>query len=460
MFEPLQTIRSEGCLSQATHPHCRPSRVTSPGKLHLYQILSLLIVLCAAFSYINHRFIRWAPTIGIMALSLITSVALLLTANVYPPFHDFSVRLIGSVDFHTLLMRMMLGFLLFAGGFHLNAQRLAQQKWPILVLATAGTIMSTFLVGSAFYFLFVLFAIKIPFIICLLFGSLISPTDPIAVLAILKRAGIPESLELKIAGESLFNDGVAVVLFTSIMDVALCSNGSFVIGPVAWLFAKEALGGAALGAALGWLGYLVLNSIDDYKVETLMTLAIVMGGYLFADFLHVSGPIAMVIAGIITGNTGKQATIDHTRDYLGHFWILIDEIGNGVLFLLVGLEMLVIDKNGLVIGIGCIGILVVLLARWISVALPVLSLRRWLPFERHAIALLTWGGLRGGLSVAMALSLPGTMYRDAFVSITYVIVVFSIIVQGLTIGKLAKIISPPPTIANADERRPNASGNL
>ena len=408
----------------------------------LYQILSLLIVLCAVFSYINHRFIRWSPTIGIMVLSLSTSVLLLLTANVYPPFHDFSIRVIGAIDFHTLLMKMMLSFLLFAGGFQLNAHRLAAQKWPILVLATAGTLMSTFLVGGAFYLLFSVFGISIPFIICLLFGSLISPTDPIAVLAILKRAGIPESLELKIAGESLFNDGVAVVLFTSILDVALSSNGSFEIGPVAWLFVKEAFGGALLGAALGWLGYLALRSIDDYKIETLITVAIVMGGYMLADTLHISGPIAMVIAGIITGNTGKQARVDHARDYVGRFWELADEILNAVLFLLVGLEMLVIDKSAIIIGIGAIGIFVVLSARWVAVALPVLSLRRWLPFERHAIALLTWGGLRGGLSVAMALSLPETMYRDTFVTITYVIVVFSIIVQGLTIGKLGKALIP------------------
>lgn len=409
--------------------------------MHLYEVLSLLVVLCAFFSYLNHRFIKWPPTIGIMVLSLGTSVLLLLTANIFRPFHDFSVSLIGSIDFHTLLMRMMLGFLLFAGGFHLNAQRLAQQRWPILVLATAGTLMSTLLVGGAFYALFSLFGISIPFIICLLFGSLISPTDPIAVLAILKRAGIAESLELKIAGESLFNDGVAVVLFTSLLDVAASGSG-FELGPVAWLFVKEAFGGALLGAALGWVGHLILNSIDDYKVETLVTLAIVMGGSLLADRLHLSGPIAMVIAGIITGNTGKQATIDHARDYLGHFWILVDEILNGVLFLLVGFEMLVVDKSGIVLVIGGIGIAVVLLARWISVALPVLSMRRWLPFERHAIALLTWGGLRGGLSVAMALSLPEAAHRDTFVTITYVIVVFSITVQGLTIGKLGKLAKP------------------
>lgn len=417
----------------------------------LYKILSLIIVLCAAFSYINHRFIKWPPTIGIMVLSLLTSVLLVVTSNFFPSIHYYVASIVGSIDFHTLLMKMMLGFLLFAGGFHLNAHRLAQQRWPILTLATIGILISTFLVGGAFYFLFSMFGISIPFIICLLFGSLISPTDPIAVLAILKRAGIPESLELKIAGESLFNDGVAVVLFTSIMDVALSSNGEVVVSTVVWLFIKEAIGGALLGASLGYIGYLVLRSIDDYKVETLMTVAIVMGGYLFADFLHISGPIAMVIAGIITGNTGKQLKVDHSRNYVGHFWHLIDEILNAVLFLLIGFEMLVINKNPVIMSIGFIGIAVVLAARFISVAIPVSILKRRLKFEPYAITLLSWGGLRGGLSVAMALSLPVDMYRESFVTITYVIVVFSIVVQGLTIGKLGKLAIPKDAISPGDK---------
>jgi CPA1 family monovalent cation:H+ antiporter len=339
-------------------------------------------------------------------------------------------------------MKIMLSFLLFAGGFHLNAHRLAAQKWPILVLATVGILISTFLVGGAFYLLFSLFGIHVPFIACLLFGSLISPTDPIAVLAILKSAGIPESLELKIAGESLFNDGVAVVLFTTILQVAMSSNSNFELSSAFGLFAREALGGALMGAGLGSLGYLALKSIDNYKIETMITLAIVMGGYLLADKLHVSGPIAMVVAGIITGNTGKQAVVDHSRDYVGRFWELIDEILNAFLFLLIGFEMLVINKDPVLMGIGAIGIVVVLLSRWISVALPVLALRRRLPFERHAIALLTWGGLRGGLSVAMALSIPLALERETFVTITYVIVVFSIVVQGLTVGRLGRLASP------------------
>ena len=410
--------------------------------MDLYQVCSLIIVFCALFSYINHRFIKWPPTIAIMVLSLLCSVVLILCERFVPAIHSYAVRLISSIDFEALLMKIMLSFLLFAGGFHLNAHRLAAQKWPILVLATVGILISTFLVGGAFYLLFSLFGIHVPFIACLLFGSLISPTDPIAVLAILKSAGIPESLELKIAGESLFNDGVAVVLFTTILQVAMSSNSNFELSSAFGLFAREALGGALMGAGLGYLGYLALKSIDNYKIETMITLAIVMGGYLLADKLHVSGPIAMVVAGIITGNTGKQAVVDHSRDYVGRFWELIDEILNAFLFLLIGFEMLVINKDPVLMGIGAIGIVVVLLSRWISVALPVLALRRRLPFERHAIALLTWGGLRGGLSVAMALSIPLALERETFVTITYVIVVFSIVVQGLTVGRLGRLASP------------------
>lgn len=407
--------------------------------MSFYQVLTLIIVLCAVFSYINHRFIQWPPTIGIMVLSLGTSLLLVLSAGVFPGLHQFATGVIASLDFHTLLMKAMLSFLLFAGGFHLNAQRLAQQKWPVLLLATAGTLISTFLIGGLFYGLFQVFHTELPFILCLLFGALISPTDPIAVLAILKRAGIQESMELKIAGESLFNDGIAVVLFTSILEVAINGSGGFSFSSVSLLFLQEAVGGALFGLALGFVGYQALKSIDNYQVETLITIAMVMGGYLLADTLHLSGPIAMVVAGIYTGNTSRQQEVpDTTHYYLGRFWELIDELFNAVLFLLVGFEMLVIDKSATVILIGIIGIAIVLLSRWISVALPVTLLRRSMVFEKGAIALLTWGGLRGGLSVAMALSLPGNMHRDAFVTITYVIVVFSIVVQGLTIGKLAK----------------------
>ena len=284
----------------------------------------------------------------------------------------------------------MLSFLLFAGAIHINARKLKKERWPVLVLSTLGILISTTLVGGMTWGLFGLFHLPIPFIYCLLFGALISPTDPIAVLAILKEAKIPSSLELKISGESLFNDGVAVVVFVTLLDAARTGVSTVDFLTVGKLFLQEAVGGLLFGALLGYIGYYALRSIDDYKVEVLVTLAIVMGGYLIAGHLHVSGPLAMVVAGIITGNKVKdEALSDTSRDYLDKFWELVDEILNAILFLLIGLEMLIIKINIMVLIIGGLSILTVLLARWVSVFFPVLLLRFKIKFEKHAVAHLT-----------------------------------------------------------------------
>ncbi|WP_323519999.1 sodium:proton antiporter, partial [Mucilaginibacter sp. 10I4] len=407
--------------------------------MNTQEIISITIVLAALFAYINYRVIKWPPTIGIMALSLICSVVLVALGNSKSLLSEKAIQLANSVDFQDVLMNFMLSFLLFAGAIHIDAGKLKAERWPVLLLATIGILISTFLVGGMTWLLFRFFGMPIPFIYCLLFGSLISPTDPIAVMGILKQAKIPESLEVKIAGESLFNDGVAVVIFISIAQIARSPGGAFSIVEIGKLFLHEAVGGLAFGAVLGYLGFLALRSIDEYKVEVLITLAIVMGGYNLASHLHVSGPLAMVVAGIITGNKARDGGMsDETRDYLGKFWHLVDEILNAVLFLFIGLEMLIIKIETTVMIIGGISILIVLLARWISVIFPVLLLRYKIKFENNAIAILTWGGLRGGISVALALSLGANMHRDKFVLITYIIVVFSILVQGLTIGKLAQ----------------------
>ncbi|HVU94257.1 MAG TPA: sodium:proton antiporter [Puia sp.] len=405
-----------------------------------YQLLSVLILLAAIFSYLNYKLIRWPQTIGIMVISLLTSLLIVFLGP-----HFESLEAIGNgvagIDFNTILMKIMLGFLLFAGGFHIDADCLKEQGLPVVVLATVGTITSTFIVGGLAYYTLQLFGLPIPFIHCLLFGAIISPTDPIAVLGILKDAGIPQSLELKIAGESLFNDGVAIVIFLTVLELAESPGQPLSFGGISLLFLKEAGGGILYGLILGWLGYRVLKTLDNYKVEILITIAIVMAGYSFADFLHVSGPLAMVVAGIITGNEAKKhAMSDQTRDYLSKFWELVDEILNAVLFLLIGLEMLIVKIDHAILFIGGIMIIVVLLARWLSVLTPVTLLRKFVLFERHAIGVLTWGGLRGGISVALALSLPAAFHRDEFVSITYIIVLFSILVQGLTIGRIAKDI--------------------
>ncbi|MET4083649.1 CPA1 family monovalent cation:H+ antiporter [Pedobacter sp. UYP30] len=403
------------------------------------EIIAITIVLAALFAYINHRFIKWPPTIGIMAISLICSVLLVTLGNGKSLVSEKAVQLALSVDFQDVLMNFMLSFLLFAGAIHIDSAKLKKESVPVIVLATVGILISTFLVGGILWQILVWFSIPIPFIYCLIFGSLISPTDPIAVMGILKRSKIPESLELKIAGESLFNDGIAVVIFVSLVQIARSSSGTFHLADVGILFLEEAMGGLVFGAILGYIGYYALKSIDDYNVEVLITLAIVMGGYFIAGRLHVSGPLAMVVAGLITGNKSKRDGMsDITRDYLGKFWKMIDEILNAVLFLFIGLEMLIIKTNITVFLIGLICILVVLFSRWISVLIPIFLLRFKVKFEKNVVSILTWGGLRGGISVALALSLGPDMYRDQFVLITYIIVVFSILVQGLTIGALAK----------------------
>jgi monovalent cation:H+ antiporter, CPA1 family len=412
--------------------------------IDFYNILTILIVLTAAFSYINSRFIRLPATIGIMLISLICSIAILIVGRFYPKFVDHTAGVIDSLDFETLLMRIMLSFLLFAGSIHINFQKLRKEILPIIIYSTVGVLLSTGIIGIAMYYIFQLFAMHVPFIYCLLFGALISPTDPIAVLGILKDAKIPSSLETKISGESLFNDGVGVVVFATILEIATPGSNNISFGEVSWLFMKEAGGGILWGLILGYLGYYLLRTIDHYQVEVLITLALVMGGYLFARTVHVSGPLAMVVAGIIVGNKGKREAMSvTTRDYVTKFWELIDEILNAVLFLLIGFEMIVISFTQKTIWIGIVSIIIVLAARFISVFLPTLLLAIRRSFERNLVPILTWGGLRGGISVALALSLPKGEYRNIIVSTTYIIVVFSIIIQGLTIGKLAKKLKGP-----------------
>lgn len=305
-------------------------------------------------------------------------------------FSDKAKELASSIDLNDILMNFMLRFLLFAGAIYIDARKLKKERWPVLILSTLGILISTFLVGGMVWHLLTLFRLQIPFIYCLLFGSLISPTDPIAVLDILKAARIPSSLETKISGESLFNDGVAVVLFITIFEVSLTGAGDISFFSVSKLFLREAVGGMIFGGVLGCAGFFALRSMDDYKVEVLRTIAIVMGGYWAAQHLQVSGPLAMVVAGIITGNKVKDEALSvESRDYPGKFWELIDEIPNAILFLLIGLEMLIIKVNPVIFLIGLVTILIVLLARLVSVFFPILLLRFKIKFGRHAVIILT-----------------------------------------------------------------------
>jgi CPA1 family monovalent cation:H+ antiporter len=406
--------------------------------LATYQIISILVLLAAVFAYVNDRWIKWPPTIGIMVLALFSSILIVILGYLVPVFSVQVLHIVSNIDFGQVLMKIMLSFLLFAGAIHIDAVKLRKEFWPVMTLATVGVFISAFLISAMSYYLFEVFQLPIPYIHCLLLGALISPTDPIAVMAILKKAGIPRSLELKIMGESLFNDGVGVVVFLTILEVASNGNGNFSPAGTILLFLKEAGGGLLFGALMGYVACFLLKSIDNYRVEVLITLAIVMCGYTLADQLHLSAPLAIIVTGIMVGTKGRTVALSATSwDYLGKFWDLIDEIFNAILFLLIGLQMLVIKIHSTIMIIGCVMILVVLLARWFSVSLPVAVLRIKIKFEKNAVTILTWGGLRGGLSVAMALSLPPNMHRNELVLITYIIVIFSIIVQGLTIGKVA-----------------------
>jgi len=374
-----------------------------------------------------------------MIIALVASLIIVLTGKLFPGTVKDIIELLQKVDFSKLLMGSMLSFMLFAGAIHIRLDELREQRLAVLLFSTLSVLLSTFIIGIAVYYLLPVFHIHAPFIYCLLFGSLISPTDPIAVMGIFKEVKIPKSLEMKIAGESLFNDGVAVVIFLTIFEVAHQPESSVSFVQVAGLFLREAVGGIALGIAIGYLGLLLMKSIDNYKIEVLITLAIVMGGYSLANFLDISGPLAMVAAGIITGNQGKKVAMSEiTKDHVVKFWELIDDILNSILFVLIGLELLLINSITAYLFAGSAIIVLVLVTRYISVWLPSLLIRFHEKMSRKTLFILTWGGLRGGISIALALTLKPEMMSQLWVSLTYMIVVFSIIVQGLTIGKVSK----------------------
>ena len=354
------------------------------------------------------------------------------------PVAHYADKLVSGIDFSTVLLDGMLGLLLFAGALHVNLDELAAQKLEIGVFATLGVLASTFLVGGAVYTGAALFYVELRFVDCLLFGALISPTDPIAVLAILKKAGAPKTLETKIAGESLFNDGIGVVVFLVLLEIAT-GTGHVSAGHVLALFGIEVLGGIALGLIAGYIAFRLLSSINHYQVEVLITLALVLGGYALAHSLHISGPIAMVVSGLLIGNHGRRLAMSpETVENLDTFWELIDEILNALLFVLIGLEVFILSFKGEFLMAGFLAIPVVLLARLLSVGGPVLIIQKWRPFAPKAISIMTWGGLRGGISVALALSLPKECNRELILTMTYAVVVFSILVQGLTIKRLVQ----------------------
>lgn len=410
--------------------------------MSLFAIISTLVVLSALFGYINVRFLKMPTTIGLMVITIIFTLLILATSMFNTTLLEQEKLFISQIDFETVLLDVMLSFLLFAGALHTNFQQLKVQRKPILIFATFSTLTSTFLVGIFSFFLLKLVNLDVDFIYCLLFGALISPTDPIAVLGILKQVGAPKILETKIVGESLFNDGVGVVVFLTIYQIAK-GGGTITFGSIAEMFLVEVVGGIALGLLLGWFTYRLLKSIDDYDVEVIITLAAVMGGTVLAQYLHLSAPLAMVTAGLIVGtDTVRKSSMSKiTEQYVDKFWELIDILLNTVLFVLIGMELLILTFNNTFIIAGLLLIPTLLFARYLSLMLPIKLYAKKLDFVPKTNLIMTWGGLRGGISIALALSLTTEMYRDLFLVITYIIVVFSIIVQGLTVGKLIKKIT-------------------
>lgn len=404
--------------------------------MELFPLISLLIVLSASFAYVNFRYLKLPNTIGLMLVSMLFSLGIIVINPLALSLKTEVERILSGIDFSELLLEVMLSFMLFAGAIHIKFKDLKAEKLSILLYSTISVIISTFLVGYTSFYILGWFNFNVTLIQCLLFGSLISPTDPIAVLSILKSAGVTKSLETKIAGESLFNDGVAVVVFITILKLAK-TNSEISITNVLSFFGQEAIGGIIMGGALGWIAYKLIASIDNYNVEVLITLALVMGGYSLAHYIHVSGPLAMVIAGLITGNHGKSLGMSNTTaEYVDKFWELIDEILNALLFVLIGLELLIIKINYTLILVSSIIIVAALIIRYISVFVPSLLIRLKEVITRKTLLILTWGGLRGGISIALAVSIPTELNKEIWVTITYIIVCFSIIVQGLTIGKV------------------------
>lgn len=428
-----------------------------------FSLVSVLISLAAASSYVNYRYIRLPTTVGVMLVALVASLTLILVGPYAGGLREQAATLVSQIDFNQVVLHGMLAFLLFAGSIHVDLDELGREWLSVSLLAIVGTLVSTCIVGGMTWLMLRWLDLGIPFLHALLFGALISPTDPIAVLGIMQSVGAPRQLEVQIAGESLFNDGLGVVVFLVLLQVAGLDGtaGSGATAPlsidvraVGLLVLKEVGGALALGLAAGIVTYRMLKRVDNYQVEVLLTIALAMGLYAMADALHLSAPIAVVVAGLFVGNQGRAfAMTEKTREHVDTFWELVDEILNVVLFLLIGLELLVlpIERGWLVAGL--LAIPIVLSARWLSVA-GVIGPLGWVTAQsKGAIPVLTWGGLRGGISVAMALSIPPNDSRSLVLTLTYFVVVFSILVQSLTVGRVIRMKGRPPEASQSSAGR-------
>ena len=426
------------------------------NRLSLFSMVSILIALAAVSSYVNYRYIKLPTTVGVMLVALVASLVLVLLGPYAAGFREQAAAMVSRIDFNQVVLHGMLAFLLFAGAINVNLDDLGREWLTISSLAIFGTLASTFIVGAATWLVLGWLGLGIPLLHALLFGALISPTDPIAVLGIMKSVGAPRQLEVQVAGESLFNDGLGVVVFLLLLQLSGLDGAtgggaaSLEVGVAGMLLLKEVCGAVLLALAAGFVTYHMLKRVDNYQVEVLLTLALAMGLYALADALHLSAPIAVVVAGLFVGNQGRAfAMTEKTREHVDTFWELVDEILNVVLFLLIGLELLVlpIERGWLVAGV--LAIPIVLSARWLSVAGIIGLLSCVKAQSKGAIAVLTWGGLRGGISVAMALSLPANDSRSLVLTLTYFVVVFSILVQGLTVGRVIRMTSSPTAATQA-----------
>ncbi|RRA98807.1 cation:proton antiporter [Larkinella rosea] len=413
--------------------------------MDLFTLVTLLIVISAAFAYLNTRWLKLPDAIGIMVLSLLFSVLLIGLNAIHSAWFALIRQALEQIDFGRVLFDVMLSFLLFAGAFHTDSAQLKLERRSVMLFALIGVLLSTALVGTGLYLLSGWFGLTLSYPVCLLFGALISPTDPIAVLGILAKFKLPENVKLNIVGESLFNDGVGVVVFASIYRIVVNGSDSISAGEIGLLFLEEAGGGIVFGLALGYGMFWLLRSINHYQTEVIITVAGVMGGYLLAQTLHISGPLAMVVAGLFVGGYARKGAMSHTtEEYVDKFWELIDGILNALLFVLIGLELLLIDFQSRYWPICLAVVFLVLFARFISIWFPFRLARKWLDLDDKAPIMLTWGGLRGGLSIAMALSIPATLpNKDLLVTITYAVVLFSVIGQGLTMERLIRRLYPP-----------------
>lgn len=410
--------------------------------MELFILFSSLITLAAFFSYLNVKLFRLPSGISLMLMGVLAALGVIVAGYFSEGFTEMIREKLLLIDFSEFLLGILLSFLLFAGSLHVSVPDLRESSKSIISFATLGTLISTAAVGFSLFYILPLFDQNVPLIYCLLFGALISPTDPIAVMGILKKANLSKKIETNIVGESLFNDGIGVVIFATLLKIAVGGIENFGIKDIGLLFFREAFGGILMGLVIGYIGYRMMKSIDHFQTEILISLAMVMGGYSMCHYLHVSGPLAMVVAGIMTGNRGKElAMSDVTRDYLGKFWEVTDEVLNAILFMLIGLEIVIVafDLNYLIIGI--IMALAIILVRFFSLYFPSLLFRFKKSFGTRSLLIMTWGGLRGGISIALSLSLPASPFKNIIVSITFVIVIFSIIIQGVTVEKVIKKLS-------------------